>query len=247
MRLKTITHDVQEFNEIGIIPVLLQPTEDEISSAIEVRYSAAKGGTRSLCLSPTLSHSNNRTTTNSPTHSHSTLTHILKHFHTCTLTRRLTLTLLQTHCSSPLVLPPQGDIARVGASIMLIFVYVVLQLGDCTRVGGRMVLAVGGLATVGLALGVSYGLGSLASVFTPVHSVLPFLIVGIGVDDMFVIVNEFDLARKRHSSKNKGGGQREVALILSEAMREAGSSITVTSLTDFLVRGWSGAAAGGVP
>jgi len=66
----------------------------------------------------------------------------------------------------------QGDLAFVGASIMLILIYMAFQLRvDCTCVGSRIGLAIAGAMTVGMALGAAYGLGSPASFYSPVHSV----------------------------------------------------------------------------
>lgn len=51
------------------------------------------------------------------------------------------------------------------------------------------VLSLLGLVSVGMAVGVSFGLCSAFSIpYGPVHSILPLLMLGLGVDDMFVIV-----------------------------------------------------------
>ena len=47
------------------------------------------------------------------------------------------------------------------------------------------------VVAVGLAIGASMGLASLLGQFYgPVHSVLPFLLLGLGIDDAFVIANQ---------------------------------------------------------
>merc|ERR1719223_1964992 len=61
-------------------------------------------------------------------------------------------------------------------------------------------------------------------IYTPVHSVLPFVILGIGVDDSFVIMNAFD-----HTDPTMDPPRR-----MAEALSHAGASIMVTSLTDFV-------------
>lgn len=65
-------------------------------------------------------------------------------------------------------------------------------------------------------LGISYG---------PVHTALPFLLLGIGVDDLFVIVTCW---------KNLNVGNNLVSLPekMGQTMRRAGVSITITTLTD---------------
>ena len=53
----------------------------------------------------------------------------------------------------------------------------------------RLWLAVVGLLSILLGLVVAMGLSSLLSLpYTPMHAILPFLCLGIGIDDMFVIM-----------------------------------------------------------
>jgi Niemann-Pick C1 protein len=82
-----------------------------------------------------------------------------------------------------------------------------------------------------------FGLSSLCGLFFgPVHSLLPFILLGIGVDDAFVIVNAFNRERKgpRTSEDNAALAQR-----CSRALARAGASITVTSATDLVAFGIS--------
>lgn len=67
------------------------------------------------------------------------------------------------------------------------------------------------------AFGVFYG---------PVHSILPFLLLGIGIDDMFVIVQCWN-------NLSKDDSKRSLPTRVGIAMRHAGVSITITSITDF--------------
>lgn len=79
-----------------------------------------------------------------------------------------------------------------------------------------------------MAIFVSYGLCSAFGVFYgPVHSILPFLLLGIGIDDMFVIVSSWNNLSKED---RKGS----LAMRIGSCMRHAGVSITVTSVTDFM-------------
>ena len=53
----------------------------------------------------------------------------------------------------------------------------------------RCLLSLVGLSSIGLGLLVSYGICQLfGAYYTPMHQILPFLLLGIGIDDMFVIV-----------------------------------------------------------
>ena len=88
-------------------------------------------------------------------------------------------------------------------------------------------LSVVGILNVGLSILVSYGLCSAAGLFYgPMHSSLPFLLLGLGIDDMFVIVQSFD---------NLKAESRDIPELVGATMRRAGVAITVTSLTDVLV------------
>ena len=50
-----------------------------------------------------------------------------------------------------------------------------------------------GLANIGLAIGSAYGFGSyIGLLFSPLMSVLPFIMIGIGVDGMFVLQSALD-------------------------------------------------------
>lgn len=78
-----------------------------------------------------------------------------------------------------------------------------------------------------MAILVSYGLCSAFGVFYgPVHSILPFLLLGIGIDDMFVIVQCW-------SNLNKEEMKRSLPARIGITMKHAGVSITITSVTDF--------------
>ena len=55
---------------------------------------------------------------------------------------------------------------------------------------------------------------------------------GIGIDDMFVIVQCLNNVKRSNSDQ-----PRSVSQVISETMRHAGVSITVTSVTDILAFG----------
>lgn len=85
-----------------------------------------------------------------------------------------------------------------------------------------------GLASVAMAILVSFGLCSALGIFYgPVHSILPFLLMGIGIDDMFVIVQCF-------GNLSKEDLKRSLPIQIGITMKHAGVSITITSITDFL-------------
>ncbi|XP_071952393.1 patched domain-containing protein 3-like [Antedon mediterranea] len=120
-----------------------------------------------------------------------------------------------------------GDTYWLAAGYGLLFVYITFMLSKFNRIEHKVYIALSGIITVGFAVCVSIGFGSiLGFIYTPVHSVLPFLLLGIGVDDMFVIVQSWD--NLSEDEKNE-----PVSVQCALALQHAGVSITVTSVTDF--------------
>jgi len=120
-----------------------------------------------------------------------------------------------------------GDLKFLFVGYILIIAYLAIMLGSFSRINHKVWLAFAGVLCIGLSIGISYGLSSAFQLFvSPVHSILPFLLLGIGVDDIFVIVQNWD---------NIGGPddrEKNVADNIAKTMRKAGVSILVTSFTD---------------
>ena len=77
----------------------------------------------------------------------------------------------------------------------------------------------------------SYGVCSTIGFwYSPAHTVIPFLMLGIGIDDMFVIIQ----CRNTLSEQHQGKG---VVERLGKTMEHAGVAITITSITDFIAFG----------
>ena len=88
----------------------------------------------------------------------------------------------------------------------------------------------GALFCIGAAFIASIGICSLFGVpYGPVHNSLPFLLMGLGVDDTFVMAASWEqvLSDKANQLKTI---QERVALMLSHA----GTAISITSLTDVI-------------
>jgi len=139
----------------------------------------------------------------------------------------------------------QSDISLLIISYLLLLVYVGLNLGTCDRtcVSSRIVLSITVLATVALAIVSSTGLASACGlIYTPLHGLLPFVLLGIGVDDSFVITDSFD----DYTPKNRQQGNQEeqkqpqkniISIVTSQisfALSHAGVSISITSITDLV-------------
>uniref|UniRef100_A0A182SL45 SSD domain-containing protein n=1 Tax=Anopheles maculatus TaxID=74869 RepID=A0A182SL45_9DIPT len=111
---------------------------------------------------------------------------------------------------------------------IVMFVYMQLVLSKFSWTEFRVILGSVGLMSVGMgficgcgivaAIGVSYG---------PVHTSLPFLLMGLGVDDMFVMMACYRKVRKANPDL-------QLAERMGLMLQHAGASITVTSLTDIV-------------
>ena len=123
------------------------------------------------------------------------------------------------------------DAGLMGAGYLLMGVYTALVLGTITWTGLRLYLTLAGLFSVLLGLVVGLGLSSaLGFPVTPLHTILPFLCLGIGIDDMFVITQCWNNLKASKPSLTR---ERRLGLTLAHA----GLSITVTSVTDIAAFG----------
>ncbi len=63
--------------------------------------------------------------------------------------------------------------------------------------------------------------------------VIPYLLIGIGIDDMFIIYASFKYAYD-HRKKKSEGSDEDIGDLIGETMLKSGVSITITSITDFV-------------
>lgn len=88
----------------------------------------------------------------------------------------------------------KSDLQLVSMAVLLVSIYCLLFMGSFSPIHSRISLSLGGLLVVGLSFSSASGLLSICGLAkSGVHNLLPFLLIGIGVDDMFVIVNSVDL------------------------------------------------------
>uniref|UniRef100_A0A1B6KFZ1 SSD domain-containing protein n=2 Tax=Graphocephala atropunctata TaxID=36148 RepID=A0A1B6KFZ1_9HEMI len=120
------------------------------------------------------------------------------------------------------------DILKIACGVFLTFIFVLLVLSKFSCLEIRIIPAGAGLACVGLAFVSACGFCSALGIFYgPVHTSLPFLLMGIGVDDMFVIM-------ACRNNLNESQKKKSLAEQMGLALRHAGVSITVTSFTDIV-------------
>lgn len=126
-----------------------------------------------------------------------------------------------------------GDLVLVQVSYIVVFLFLGANLGKIIPgPESRWTMSLAALVMVGLSTAAGFGLSSAFGLFFgPVHSLLPFILLGVGVDDAFVIVNAFNRER---TGPRSGESNDDLAKRGSKALARAGASITVTSFTDLV-------------
>lgn len=118
-----------------------------------------------------------------------------------------------------------ADLIMVQIAVLLVATYTVTFLGSFSAIHCRFNAAIAALFSVALAYAASNGLAIYWGGKTAgMNQLLPFLMIGIGVDDAFVIVSAIDQTDARDSIENR----------MKLAIMHSGSSITITSLTNSL-------------
>ena len=85
-----------------------------------------------------------------------------------------------------------ADSQMLTMGFVIVFIYVFLMLGKFNSVEQRAYLALTGIAAIGLGIVSCHGLAGVLNIDNgPLNLILPFLLLGIGIDDMFVIVQSF--------------------------------------------------------
>jgi len=88
----------------------------------------------------------------------------------------------------------------------------------------KIIIGLCGVFSVLISTIIAFCLSLLVGVFlSPISQVVAFLLVGIGVDDLFILVKSFERTQPDWSTEKR----------LKVAMRTSATTITVTSITDF--------------
>jgi len=122
----------------------------------------------------------------------------------------------------------RGDIAKLSASYFVLIIYLAVMIGKRDAIHSGITLSLCAVLTVGLTIASAFGLMGIAGVpNSNLNNNLYFLILGLGVDDAFVLSSEFT----RHTLLNPEMSiERRVAL----TARTGGISVLITSATDAL-------------
>ncbi|XP_011308362.1 patched domain-containing protein 3 isoform X2 [Fopius arisanus] len=125
----------------------------------------------------------------------------------------------------------ENNLAILFCGPILIMIYVAAMIGRCNKVQQRIYLSLLGVSVTGQAILSAYGVCFyLGFSYGPVHPILPFLLLGIGVDDMFVIIQSLETLTE--IEKNS-----QLPVRIAKALEQSGMSITVTSLTNVIAFG----------
>lgn len=118
------------------------------------------------------------------------------------------------------------DVQLVPVSIFLMVLFCAFVLTRFkNQVIGHFMLGIGGLLALFLGIGSAFGfLMLIGAPYVAFSGVLPFLVLGVGIDNMFIIIDAVD----REDSK-LSGPQR-----IAKAVGGIGASITMTTLTDLV-------------
>lgn len=119
------------------------------------------------------------------------------------------------------------DIYKVVIGVTMMVFYMIFVLSKFGWIELRCPLAVVGLLNVGMAYFSGCGLASLMFPYSPFHTSLFFIIMGLGVDDIFVI----STCLKKTTANHKNLTLPEK---FGKTLAKAGTSITITSLTDII-------------
>ena len=110
------------------------------------------------------------------------------------------------------------------AAILTMFAYLAFTLGDFTCLGARPWLAVVTIIVMLMALITSYGIGcAMGYPMTSLVFLIPYLLLGVGVDDEIIIVEAVDRTPYFLGDPTEGGERFEAAL------KHSGLSISLTS------------------
>mmetsp|Transcript_1584 Transcript_1584/g.2114 ORF Transcript_1584/g.2114 Transcript_1584/m.2114 type:complete len:909 (+) Transcript_1584:142-2868(+) len=115
-----------------------------------------------------------------------------------------------------------GDVPIQAASYVVIITYILFAVQDKSP---HWHFAIGGLAVVSILMGIGGGIGLAQLLDIPygnTHTILVFIILGLGADGCFILLSSF--------RRTDAGQQNDIRA--AEACSHAGVSLTVTSLTN---------------
>ncbi|CAB9506139.1 Pick C1-like protein 1 [Seminavis robusta] len=114
------------------------------------------------------------------------------------------------------------DLPLVTGIFLVLVIFTTLVFSKRHPVYSRGMLGCGSLLAIGMSLAMSYGIVWCIGVpFTNIAQILPFMIMGVGLDDTFIITGSYFRTNPNHSVERR----------IETTMNEVGTSITLTSIT----------------
>jgi len=118
-----------------------------------------------------------------------------------------------------------SDVTLMIIAIILVSCYSYFVLGSFSPVHFRSLSAMVGIGCILLSTATGYAVAlAVGQKYAIFHAILPFMILGVGVDDIFVIVNSIDMTPQHLSADER----------FKLGLGHAGPSITITSITGAL-------------
>ena len=119
-----------------------------------------------------------------------------------------------------------SDVSWVSITFTLMITFACFMLGKFLNpLTGHSLLANAGVFAVALGILAGLGLSMWFRVpFVSIVGALPFLVLGIGIDDMFIMVDELD-RQPRELSKTE---------TIKAVMKHSGATVTMTTVTDLV-------------
>ena len=116
-------------------------------------------------------------------------------------------------------------------AIILVGLYAFLFLGSFSPIHCRCICALAALVCVGFAYISGFGFMFMCGMKTTgVHQLMPFLLIAIGIDDVFVLCNSVDQTALDQ-------GEDTAYKRIHEAIGHSGPAVTITSFTNILAFG----------
>ena len=133
----------------------------------------------------------------------------------------------------------KSDIPTIIVSYVIMFIYIALALGRTDKpsemiVSTKVTLGLGGVMIVLLSVFAATGLYGLAGVPCTllIIEVIPFLVLAVGVDNIFILVEAYSTLDKTSLMKSEGAArQRKRCQLIGRAVGDVGPSMLLSSLS----------------
>jgi len=120
-------------------------------------------------------------------------------------------------------------------ALFLILLLMWLMLGGWPLRDSRFALGVGALVTINCSLICGFGITSLVQVpLSDMSLILVFVVVGVGVDDIIIVVDSLDRQKKYQNERMEKFSNEESIECIAKAIGDAGPTIFLTSFTNLV-------------